>query len=348
MRSTERFFMIACVLGLAACAPSADAAPDDTSSAATATSSAAQGGSDPGASGDVGSLAHDGMENADILALGGQGSGSGGKGDAGVTPSDSGADTDASGASKDAGASSVDATVTPPAPIDDPGPPPTATCPVTKDAAGFFTRAAGSAKYVGYLPAGYDGKKPVRLVVALHGCGDNAYNFATWGPNPYDTRATQQHIGISVDGASGSGGCWSMGGDDAKVLAAIDDAMSCFWVHKHEVVLAGFSSGGELAYRVALMHASRFSGLLIESSAAYDSSSNEAALIAGASWKLPIVHVQHSADTVFPLSGVQADWARLTAAGFPLQTRVTAGAHDGTSADWAGWLLPKTTGWLAP
>jgi len=268
-------------------------------------------------------------------------------GDRDASASDAGASGDAAGSS-DAGGSGSDAGPTTVAPIDDPGPKPTATCPITKDSSGFFTRSTTNAKYVGFLPYGYDGTKPVRLVVALHGCGDNAYNFATWGANPYDTRATQQHIGISVDGASAANGCWSMGGDDAKVLAAIDDAVSCFWIHKHEVVLAGFSSGGELAYRVALSNASRFSGLLIESSAAYDSSSNESALIAGASWKFPIAHVQHSADTVFPLSSVQADWSRLTTAGFTLQTEVTGGGHDGTSADWAGWLLPKMGTWLSP
>jgi predicted esterase len=270
------------------------------------------------------------------------------------TSSNPGASTDP-GATPDPGATSDPGSSTPaptpapaPSPIDDPGSKPTASCPLTKDSAGFFTRTTANASYVGYVPASYDGTKPVRLVVALHGCGDSAYNFATWGANPYDTRATQQHIGISVDGASAARGCWSMGGDDAKVLAAIDDAMSCFWIHKHEVVLAGFSSGGELAYRVAMMNASRFSGLLIESSAAYASSSDENALFTGASWKFPIAHVQHSSDTVFPLASVQADWAKLTADGFPLQTEVTAGAHDGTSTDWAGWLIPHAAGWLSP
>jgi predicted esterase len=231
----------------------------------------------------------------------------------------------------------------PPNPADDPGPKPTGSCSITKDSSGFFTRSG----YVGYVPASYDGTSPVELVVGLHGCGDSAYNFASWGVNPYDTRATQTHIGIAVDGASRGNGCWAMGTDDAKVLAAIDDVMSCFWVHKHRVVLAGFSSGGEIGYRIALMNASRFAGLLIESSAAY-TSSNEDTLIANAAWKLNIAHRQHSGDTVFPLSSVQADWAKLTAAGFPLQTEVIAGAHDGTSTDWATWLLPRATSWLSP
>lgn len=233
------------------------------------------------------------------------------------------------------------------APIDDPGPKPTAACTISKDASGFFTRSTSLGSYVGYAPASYDGTKPVELVVAMHGCGDNAYNFATWGPNPYDGRATQQHIGISIDGATGNNGCWAKGADDAKILAAIDDVMSCFWVHKHRVVLAGFSSGGEIAYRVALMHADRFAGLLVESSGLY-ANSDEDTLVANASYKLPIAHVQHASDTVFNLGTVQADWAKLKTAGFSVTSWVTAGDHNGTSTDWNTMLIPASTGWVHP
>src|SRR5262249_4605330 len=90
-------------------------------------------------------------------------------------------------------------------PLDDPGPAPTYACTTAKDANGFFWRASPLGKYVAYVPASYDGTKPMRLVVGLHGCGDTAYNFATWGVNPWDGRATQEHIGISLDGATGGG-----------------------------------------------------------------------------------------------------------------------------------------------
>jgi predicted esterase len=233
-------------------------------------------------------------------------------------------------------------------PADDPGPKPTAACSITKDASGFFTRSSALGSYVGYVPASYDGSKPVRLVVGLHGCGDDAKNFATWGPNPYDGRATQEHIGIAVDGATGGNSCWNKGVDDAKVLAAIDDVMSCFWIHQKKVTLAGFSSGGELAYRVGLMHADRFAGILIESSGLYAASNDEDALVAGAAWKLPIAHVQHSGDTVFDMAKVEEGWAKLKAAGFPVETSITGGGHDGTSVDWNGWLLPRSAVWARP
>ena len=225
------------------------------------------------------------------------------------------------------------------------GPKPTATCTVTKDAAGFFTRGSGASSYVAYVPASYNSTAPMRLIVGLHGCGDNAKNFASWGVNPFDTRSSQTHIGISIGGQDGN--CWSAS-DDAKVLAAVADIASCFWVHQKKVVIAGFSSGGELSYRLGLSQATKFAGILIEDSGLYAANSNPDALLANAAWKLNIAHRTHTSDPVFPLAKVKADWAKTTAAGFPLMTSETPGAHDGTSTDWANWLIPQSASWTAP
>jgi predicted esterase len=188
----------------------------------------------------------------------------------------------------------------------------------------------------------------MRAIVGLHGCGDNAMNFATWGVAPAATRATQDHIAISVSGETGSNHCWSMGGDDDKVMAAVDDLAKCFWIDRSRVVVAGFSSGGQLAYRVGLMKASSFAGILIEDSALYAAGSPEASLLAGAAWKIPIAHRAHTSDTVFPLAQVKADWKLITGAGFPLETTEVAGAHDGTSVDWSSWLIPQSANWVRP
>lgn len=225
-------------------------------------------------------------------------------------------------------------------PADDPGPPP-AGCTVKKDADGFFVRSSPKGEYVGYVPKAYTGK-PMRLLVGLHGCGDDARNFAEWGVNPYETRDDQEHIGISVDGASGSDNCWSQSDAD-KVLAAIDDVAKCFYVHKQKVVIAGFSSGGILAYGVGLKNASRFAGILIESSALPGNVD-----LSKAAWKLPVAHVAHRDDEVFPLAKVRDGWKRLKDAGFSVQTTEVDGGHDGTSEDWAGWLIPKMAGWTVP
>jgi predicted esterase len=233
-------------------------------------------------------------------------------------------------------------------PASDPGPPPTSACTVEKNDAGFFWRTSPKSAYVAYVPASYDPASPMRVIVGMHGCGDTAENFATWGINPWATRATQAHIGISVSGETGNNRCWSKGNDDDKVLAAVDDLAKCFWLDRSKVVVAGFSSGGELAYRVGLLHADSFAGILVENSALYAAGAPTSALLGGAAWKLNVAHRAHTSDSVFPIAQVKADWAAMTSAGFPLVSSEIAGTHDGTSDDWANWLIPQSAGWTRP
>lgn len=230
----------------------------------------------------------------------------------------------------------------------DPGPAPAAACAITKDGEGFFVRSSGKSDYVAYVPASYTPSAPMRAIVGMHGCGDNMANFARWGVNPFATRSSQDHIGISVGGETGGNKCWSMGGDDDKVLAAVDDLAKCFWIHRAKVVVAGFSSGGQLAYRVGMKHADRFAGILVEHSSLYAADSNPDGLLAGAPWKLNVAHRAATGDTVFPIAKVRTDWTKTTAAGFPLVTSETGGAHDGTSDDWSTWLIPQSAGWTKP
>ncbi len=238
---------------------------------------------------------------------------------------------------------------TPPPPLQpDPGPPPATTCSVQKDGDGFFWLTSSKSAYVAYVPASYSPSAPMRVIVGMHGCGDDALNFAKWGVNPFPTRAKQQHIGISVSGESGNNKCWSMGGDDDKVLAAVEDLAKCFWVNRSKVVVAGFSSGGQLAYRVGMMKASSFAGILIENSGLYAAGAPSASLIAGAAWKIHVAHRARTSDSVFPIAKVKADWQSLSAAGFPVVTSELAGGHDGNSDDWASWLIPQSASWVAP
>lgn len=239
---------------------------------------------------------------------------------------------------------------TPEAPVEEAaaGPKPTQQCTVSKDGEGFFVRTSGKGDYVAYVPASYSPDKPMRLVVGMHGCGDNAANFARWGVNPFATRTTQTHLGISVGSETGNNKCWSMGNDDAKVLAAVDDLAKCFWVDQRKVTIAGFSSGGQLAYRVGLMNASRFAGILIENSSLYAAGADPDQLLAKAAWKINVAHRARTNDSVFPLSRVKADWAKTNAAGFPLQTSELPGGHDGNSGDWVDFLLPASAAWSKP
>ncbi|HSO41064.1 MAG TPA: hypothetical protein VLT33_51415 [Labilithrix sp.] len=234
--------------------------------------------------------------------------------------------------------------VNPPAPgptpsADRPGPAPAGCTGITKDKDGFFTRTTAQGSYVGYVPKAYTGQ-PSTLVVGIHGCGDSAMNFAKWGVNPYKTIATQSHIGISIGGRDGQ--CWDTKNDDPKVTAAIEDVAKCFYVHQQKVVLAGYSSGGILAYKMGLSQSAKYAGIIIENSGL------GGAKPAGASWKINVAHIAHLSDESFPIAGARADWTKLEAAGIPLQKKEVPGTHDGTSDDWSDFLVPKIAAWKAP
>ncbi len=92
--------------------------------------------------------------------------------------------------------------------------------------------------------------------------------------------------------------------------AAVEAVSKCFWVHQKKVVLAGYSSGGELAYRVGLEDAAHYAGIIIEDSGLYAAGTPADTLLANAAWKLNIAHRTHTSDTTFPLAQVKADWVR--------------------------------------
>lgn len=254
--------------------------------------------------------------------------------DAGTPAVDSGTRTDAS---------------TPP-PVGGPGPRPTRNCAYSKDADGFFRMVTqtGGVEYWVRLPPTYVATTAYPLVLGTHGCGDNAKNFATWAMAPYAIRATQAHIAVSV-GAGRDGQCWNTAADEPKVLAVLDDVRTCFYVHQKKVTMAGYSSGGLMAYFTAMRNARRFAGLLIENSSLQSTfGSNSDATLAAAGWKLNVAITARTSDNQFAIATIRADRTKLQNAGFPVQFRELAGGHDGNSDDWTGFLLPKITGYTAP
>jgi predicted esterase len=229
-----------------------------------------------------------------------------------------------------------------PQPPDAPGKPPAKQCAQNKDGNGFFKLYSPKGEYVVRLPANYKSPSSTAypLLVALHGCGDSALNFAAWGATTYKSRPNQNYIAISIGGRDGQ--CWNLDADPAMVLAAIDDVKQCFYVHEKKVTLAGYSSGGLLAYQLAFNNSSRFAGVLAEHTAIPDR---------GAAPKVPrkfyVAAIGGTRDQVFPPSGYRADWDALRNAGFQVQTQERDTTHDGSSDEWDDFFLPKFPYWTA-
>ncbi len=226
--------------------------------------------------------------------------------------------------------------------------------PVTYDANGFFTLNSGQSTYIGYKPDTYSHSTPISLFVWMHGCGGNAAGDM-WTIAPPATRQDQSYIAISLGGRDNA--CWSTSTDAPKVLAAIDDIARYFNINPRKVYLGGYSSGGNLTYRVGFENASRFAGLLVENSNPFSSTGQTGThLMAAATWKINIAHLAHISDTTFPIASVRTNMATLTANGFPATLIEMPGTHydpdtatSGTNYNLRTFLLPYlNAGWVSP
>lgn len=209
------------------------------------------------------------------------------------------------------------------------------------------TKASG---YYGWVPGGYDDthQTPSPLFVWLHGCGGHSqYDITSFHPAP-----TESYVMIAPTGREGA--CWSTprsgAGDDALVLRAIRDVSTRFNIDPGEVVLGGYSSGGDLSYRVAYRNSEEIDAVLAANTSPFrDTGLTRAEALAAATTKFRVEHLAHTGDTVYPIATVRSELQALVDAGFRVTSVERPGTHydepgpgvPGTDADIRAYLLPK-------
>ena len=225
--------------------------------------------------------------------------------------------------------------------------------PITVKKSTVVQYSASTGSYYLYVPNAYDvtHETPSKVLLWMHGCGGNALGEAS----QVSPGGAQDWISISVGGRDGT--CWNPNTDVPMVLGALADVKKHLNVDPRRVVIGGYSSGGDLAYRTAFYNTGVFAGLLAENTSPFrDTGSGQAQSLAAASWKLNIVHLAHISDQEYPLTGVVNETAAVKAAGFPLTLIEKAGDHfdddtatSGTVYDRRKFLLTYLdAGWLAP
>lgn len=225
--------------------------------------------------------------------------------------------------------------------------------PIPHPVAEPFFHAGGGAEYWGFIPRAYNpsNQTPMTLFVWLHGCGGEAEGD-TWVVDPgADEEFEQDWMTLSLGGRDG--GCWNpMAETEPLVMAAIADFEAHFNVNRQRVILGGYSSGGDLAYRTGFKHSTTFAGLLIENSAPFrDTEASEAELLGAATTKFHIVQLAHEEDTIYKIGEVEPEVEAVRAAGFPIELIKEPGGHSDshTDPDLITYLLPHIDdGWLAP
>ncbi|WP_345522498.1 CARDB domain-containing protein [Nocardioides conyzicola] len=180
-----------------------------------------------------------------------------------------------------------------------------------------YTDASGS--YWVYVPD--DGSDaPYRVLIWLHGCGGDHGDI--WGAADY---WGYHYIAIVPDGAEG--GCWSMSTGPDRVLRTVASLTAHFDIDPRRVVLGGYSSGGDLAYRTAFLHAERFAGVLAMNTSPFRDNGTTPSDAAQAAWRFPVVHLLHTDDETYPEAGVDAELADLEDLGYPVTRLELAGTH---------------------
>jgi predicted esterase len=142
-----------------------------------------------------------------------------------------------------------------------------------------------------------------------------------------------------------------------QVLAAIANVKTHFNINPRRVILGGYSSGGDLAYRTAFYNAGMFAGVLAENTSPFrDTGSTQSASLAAATWKFHVVHLAHTEDETYPIAGVRNETDAMAAAGFPITRIERPGTHYDSDAgdtetnhDVRTLLLPHLNDpWLSP
>jgi dienelactone hydrolase len=230
-------------------------------------------------------------------------------------------------------------------------------------------------------PPSYDvsGATPMRLLVWMHGCGGEAEgdSYEMIASNKLNGHGEVQDdegrdfIVISIGGTDG--GCWNPDTEVVKVLMAIADVTTHFNVDRRHIFIAGYSSGGDLAYRTIFYNADEFAGILaVNTNPFRDTGSTEAQSMAAAAWKFNIAQVAHSEDTEYHPNactdclegggndpGVTPAVNDLRSAGYHVEYEIRPGTHfdeddfvnhTGTDYDFRQYALPfiDDPTWEAP
>ena len=111
--------------------------------------------------------------------------------------------------------------------------------------------------YALIIPESYDGSRPVRLDLVLHGRGAtlNEVSFISGHESATPLPATQDFIQLEVFGRGNNAYRWA---GEADVFEALDSVEKRYRIDPARIVLRGFSMGGAGTWHIGLHHPARW------------------------------------------------------------------------------------------
>jgi phospholipase/carboxylesterase len=135
---------------------------------------------------------------------------------------------------------------------------------------GVFSRLATRAPASYFAPLHYESNYAYPIVVWLHGTGDDEGQLKRVMPEV----SLRNYVGLGLRGTAkctsprgAAGYTWPQSSDhlacaEQALFDAVDEARKKFHVSPRRVFIAGFDSGGTMAFRLAMSHPTRFAGVL--------------------------------------------------------------------------------------
>lgn len=183
----------------------------------------------------------------------------------------------------------------------------------------------GQVKYTVEVPAGYDGKTPVPLVLALH------YGYDGAKPSPYTGKGMIEAFRPGLAGLKAVvvapdalGGDWTDAQNEQAAVWLTRSAMKTYAIDAKKVVITGYSLGGEGTWFVGSRHQDLFTGAI-----------PVAAPVAGGNvaWKIPVFVIHSDKDDVISYSAAKNHAEAVKAKGAKLEFKTVSGlTHYNTGA----------------
>lgn len=124
---------------------------------------------------------------------------------------------------------------------------------------GYRSKVDGSVQpYALIVPESYDGSKPVRLDLVLHGRGAQLTEVSFLAAHEGDKPVAQDYITLEVFGRGNNAYRWA---GETDVFEALDSVKSRYRIDEKKIVLRGFSMGGAGAWHLGLHYPDKWAAV---------------------------------------------------------------------------------------
>jgi predicted peptidase len=190
--------------------------------------------------------------------------------------------------------------------------------------------SVGSVKYAIEIPAGYDGKTPVPLVLVLH------YGYDGPKPAPYTGkemidafRPGLAGLNAVVIAPDALGGSWTDAKNEQAAVWLTQSAKKTYAIDPKKVVITGFSLGGEGTWFIGSRHQDLFTGAI-----------PVAAPVAGGdvAWTIPVYVIHSDKDDVVSYSTAKSHADAVKAKGAKLEFKTVSGLSHYKTGSYGPYL----------